>query len=84
MDMNQYYNQISASNSAHNLIETKSLHETIKKQVEETAELHMTIRSQIENSNKQECLIWRLSIIVAILALIQTIGTVIQAWSIFK
>jgi len=70
MDRTSYYSQITAGNSAVTLAETMKLHETIK--------------LQIEASNKQSDLIKKLTIFMAVLAVIQTFATIAQLAPLFK
>ena len=81
--MTGYKLGVLAGNSSHQIAEIMALHQTIKGQVEETVELHKTIQEQIKVTNQQGRLIWWLSIAVAVLTLVQAIGTVIQVWPVF-
>jgi hypothetical protein len=83
-DVTGYKIGVLAGNSSQQIAETMALHQTIKGQVEETVELHKTIREQINVTNQQGRLIWWLSIAVAVLTLVQAIGTVIQVWPVVK
>ena len=61
-----YYASVSAGNAG------QALYETIK--------LHDTIKQQIEASNKQSDVIDKITKFMAVLAVIQTIATVVQVW----